>query len=163
VVCDAVLFEQSTPLLTAGPAPAVVAVAEATDLALLGPTLRRGARGWVPRDASVADLVVAVREAARGGTWLPPRLLTALLAELLGARPAADPVRTLLDTLTPRERDVLFCLSDGASRAEVGLRLHLSTNTVRTHVQSILSKLGVSSSVAAVALCRPHLRVQDPT
>ena len=49
---------------------------------------------------------------------------------------------------------VLSCLAEGLNRVEVAARLHVSTNTVRTHVQSILSKLDVNSSVAAVALAR---------
>jgi DNA-binding NarL/FixJ family response regulator len=65
-----------------------------------------------------------------------------------------DPTQTLLGRLTPREREVLSCLAEGLTRPEVAMRLRMSTNTVRTHVQSILSKLGVSSSLAAVALQR---------
>ena len=53
---------------------------------------------------------------------------------------------------------MLACLADGLSRAEVAARLRLSPNTVRTHVQSILAKLRVSSSVAAVALVRQDAR-----
>ena len=49
-------------------------------------------------------------------------------------------------------REVLACLVEGLGRAEIATKLHLSANTVRTHVQSILAKLGVSSSVAAVSL-----------
>jgi len=59
-----------------------------------------------------------------------------------------------MERLTRRERDVLTCLVEGLNRPEVAMRLQLSTNTVRTHVQSILSKLGVNSCVAAVALVR---------
>ncbi len=57
-----------------------------------------------------------------------------------------------LDRLTPREREVLACPVEGLGRTDIAARLHVSTNTVRTHVQSILAKLGVSSSVAAVSL-----------
>lgn len=176
VVCDAALFEAETPDLrvtgaglrpdVAGPATrtsgsaatVVVLVADLTDSDLLCPALRSGVRGWVPREASADDLVTAVREAHRGGTWVPPRLLTSVIDELSGAPPPEDHVRDLLARLTPRERDVLSCLADGLSRVEVAARLHLSTNTVRTHVQSILSKLGVNSAVAAVALSGRSVR-----
>lgn len=154
VVCDAVLFGAEDQELRAfgGPPPALVLVADAADTALLAPALRRGVRGWVPREASAADLVAAVREAYRGGTWVPARLLTGAIRELTGAPAREDQGHRRLAALTPRERDVLACLADGLSRAEVATRLHLSPNTVRTHVQSILAKLRVNSSVAAVAL-----------
>jgi DNA-binding NarL/FixJ family response regulator len=134
--------------------PAVVLLADSPDLARVGAAVRSGIRGWVPRDAGFDDLLAAVRAAADGGTWVPPKVLTVVLNELTWTPPDDDPTRALLARLTPRERDVLDCLADGLGRPEVAARLHVSTNTVRTHVQSILSKLGVNSSVAAVALLR---------
>jgi two-component system NarL family response regulator len=89
-----------------------------------------------------------------GGTWIPPRILTEALVELTADSPQHDPTHGLLASLTPREREVLSCLTDGLRRSEVAARLQVSTNTVRTHVQSILSKLEVNSSVAAVTLTR---------
>ncbi|HEY6748316.1 MAG TPA: response regulator transcription factor [Mycobacteriales bacterium] len=140
--------------LRSGHSPAVVLLADAPDLPRVGAAVRSGIRGWVPRDASFGDLLHAVRAAADGGTWVPPRVLTAVLDELTWRPPDDDPTRVLLARLTPREKDVLDCLADGLGRPEVAARLHVSTNTVRTHVQSILSKLGVNSSVAAVAQLR---------
>jgi DNA-binding NarL/FixJ family response regulator len=145
--------------------PALVLLADRRDRRGLAAAVRCGVRGWVPRDATVSDLILAIREAAEGGTWIPPKVLTAVLGELTWTPPADDPTQMLLVSLTPRERDVLSCLADGLGRAEVAARLQVSTNTVRTHVQSILSKLGVNSCVAAVALARkaaagaPVLRV----
>jgi DNA-binding NarL/FixJ family response regulator len=144
-----------TSTRTGGPAsPAVVLLADRADQDLLATAVRAGIRGWVPRDATVADLVTAIREAANDGTWIPPRLLTAVLGDLIWAPPADDPTQLLLAQLTPREREVLSCLAEGLGRVEVAGRLQVSANTVRTHVQSILSKLGVNSAVAAVALAR---------
>lgn len=142
-----------------GPAsPALVLLADHGDRNRLTAAVRCGVRGWVPRDATVDDLILAIREAAEGGTWIPPKVLTAVLDELTWTPPADDPTQTLLASLTPRERDVLSCLGEGLGRVEVAARLHVSTNTVRTHVQSILSKLGVNSSVAAVALVHKATR-----
>lgn len=175
VVCDAVLYnpeslEQARAGRHHGAAPGdgsgtagdvrggtkpfVVLLADYEDGARLCPAIRSGVRGWVPRDASAGDLIAAVREASEGGTWIQPKVLTDLLRELTGASPVQDAAQKLLATLTSRERDVLSCLADGLGRVEVAARLHVSTNTVRTHVQSILSKLGVNSSVAAVAFAR---------
>jgi DNA-binding NarL/FixJ family response regulator len=164
VLCDIGLFEPA--IRPAGgrgggwPRPGadradrvVVVVADRTESGLLAPALRAGVRGWVPREGSTAELLGAVREAYAGGTCVPSRLLTAALAELTRGRPGRmDAAQDRLDRLTPREREVLACLVEGLGRADIAARLHLSANTVRTHVQSILTKLGVSSSVAAVSL-----------
>jgi DNA-binding NarL/FixJ family response regulator len=61
---------------------------------------------------------------------------------------------TLLAALTPREREVLACLADGDGRRDVAERLYLSANTVRTHLQNLMAKLGVHSSLEAVAVTR---------
>jgi DNA-binding CsgD family transcriptional regulator len=69
----------------------------------------------------------------------------------------------LLAALTPREREVLACLAEGAGRREVAEQLHLSANTVRTHLQNLMAKLGVHSTLEAVALSRPHLEQLRPS
>jgi DNA-binding NarL/FixJ family response regulator len=174
IVCDAVLYSSANPERgqdgqqygpdlgdgnipaddARGTKPFVVLLADYDDHPRLSPAIRSGVRGWVPRDASVDDLIAAIREVSEGGTWIQPKVLTYLLGELTGASPVQDAAQKVLATLTARERDVLSCLADGLGRIEVAARLQVSTNTVRTHVQSILSKLGVGSSVAAVALAR---------
>ena len=68
----------------------------------------------------------------------------------------------LLAALTPREREVLACLAKGAGRQEVAEQLHLSANTVRTHLQNLMAKLGVHSTLEAVAMSRPHLEQLRP-
>jgi DNA-binding NarL/FixJ family response regulator len=138
----------------AQPRPVVVLLADHGDVARLAACLRWGVRGWVPRSSSMDDLLQALREADTGGTWIPPKELTRVLGELVWSSSADDPFEILVDRLTPREREVLSCLVEGLDRPEVAVRLQLSTNTVRTHVQSILAKLGVNSCVAAVALVR---------
>jgi DNA-binding NarL/FixJ family response regulator len=154
VVCDAALFD---PVHAAGDRAAdrFVLVAERSETGLLPAALRAGVRGWVPREASAEDLLAAVRAAYAGGTWVPPGLLTGALAQLTG-RSGQHPDGRVerLDRLTQREQDVLACLAEGLSRADTATRLHLSPNTVRTHVQNILAKLGVNSSVAAVRLAQ---------
>jgi DNA-binding NarL/FixJ family response regulator len=132
--------------------PAVVLLAATGDVSRLAVCLRWGVRGWVPRTCSIDDLLKAIRETDSGGTWIPPKELTRVLGELVWSSGTDDPVQLMLGQLTHREREVLLCLVDGLDRPEVATRLKVSTNTVRTHVQSILAKLGVSSCVAAVAL-----------
>jgi DNA-binding NarL/FixJ family response regulator len=136
------------------PRPLLILLPDHCDVARLAACLRWGVRGWVPRSSSMDDLLEAIRNVVTGGTWIPPKELTRVLGELVWPSSSDDPFQILMGRLTRREREVLSCLVEGLGRPEVAARLRLSTNTVRTHVQSILSKLGVSSCVAAVALVR---------
>jgi DNA-binding NarL/FixJ family response regulator len=136
------------------PGPAVVLLGDHDDCDKLATCVRSGILGWVPRSATIGELIAAIRAAADGGTWIPPKVMTAVLSELISSSRDDDPDEILLAPLTRREREVLACLVDGMDRAQMAARLQLSTNTVRTHVQSVLSKLGVSSCLAAVALVR---------
>jgi DNA-binding NarL/FixJ family response regulator len=114
--------------------------------------VRAGVRGWVPKDSSMQHLLTVIRGVLRGETWIPPPLLTGILAELVSVHDDLRAEAGRLAALTPREREVLSCLSAGMSRADIGRHLFLSTNTVRTHVQNLMAKLDVHSAVAAVAL-----------
>lgn len=114
--------------------------------------IRAGVRGWVPKNSSLQHLLTVIGGVLRNETWIPPPLLTRVLAELMTMREDQEQGTELLATLTAREREVLGLLCSGLSRPEIGERLFLSTNTVRTHVQNLMIKLGVHSSVAAVAL-----------
>ena len=113
-----------------------------------------GVRGWVAKTATAAVLVDAIRGVARGETRIPADLLAdVLVAMSRGTRVPVEHVQGISD-LTSRELEVLGCLVDGLSRTEIGELLHVSPNTVRTHVQSILHKLKVHSALAAVAIAR---------
>ncbi|WP_370144544.1 LuxR C-terminal-related transcriptional regulator [Streptacidiphilus sp. EB129] len=114
--------------------------------------VRAGVRGWVPKNSSLRHLVMVIGGVLREETWIPPPLLTRVLDELLTLRETQEQGAELLSGLTSREREVLSLLCLGLSRPEIGRRLFLSTNTVRTHVQNLMIKLDVHSSVAAVAL-----------
>lgn len=113
--------------------------------------VRRGAGAWLPKSVDVAQLIRVIHGVARGEAWIPPALLGAVLTRLTEPDPAGpDP----LAPLTAREREVLQCMVDGLSRAEIARRLYLSTNTVRTHAQSLLIKLGGHSALEAVAIAQ---------
>jgi DNA-binding NarL/FixJ family response regulator len=91
---------------------------------------------------------------SRGETHIPAALLTNVLVSLSGQPQASVTEAEGIRSLTQRELDVLSCLVEGMSRNEIGELLHVSPNTVRTHVQSILHKLKVHSALAAVAIAR---------
>ena len=111
--------------------------------------MRAGAAAWVRKDESLEHLLCVIRGVARGETWLPPSQIRDVMRLLQRER---DNER-LLAALTPREREVLACLADsGGHREVVAEQLHLSVNTVRTHLQNAMAKLGVHSALEAVAL-----------
>jgi DNA-binding NarL/FixJ family response regulator len=114
---------------------------------LLG-AVEAGIRGWVSRDDGLEALLAAVRAVAHGESHVPTEEVRSLLAAQPQNPSAADRARTL----TEREHAVLAALAAGLSRAEIGESLHLSPNTVRTHVRSILRKYHVHSAPDAVAL-----------
>ena len=116
--------------------------------------LRAGASGWVRKDESFEHLLTVVRGTMRGEAWLPPAETGAVLQLLMRTQRQQQEDDTLLAALTPREREVLACLADGDGRRDVAERLYLSANTVRTHLQNLMAKLGVHSTLEAVALTR---------
>ncbi|MDT3397580.1 response regulator transcription factor [Streptomyces sp. B1866] len=116
--------------------------------------LQAGASGWLAKDCSLSRLLSVVRGVLRDETHLPPALLTGVLRELTATRKHRTESQRLVESLTPREREVLRCMVAGLGRKAVAERLFLSPHTVRTHMQNVLGKLGVHSTLAAVALAR---------
>jgi DNA-binding NarL/FixJ family response regulator len=119
-------------------------------------SLRRGAIGYLLKDMNPASLPVAVR-AALGGEGVLPRTLTAGLIEEFRHRPEARRPRGQpreRPALSAREWEILELLTEGATTADMAERLFLSQVTVRRHISSILSKLGVSTREEAVKLLR---------
>ena len=138
-------------------APRVVMLSRGSEAGRIADSVRAGAAGWVCKSESLAHLLQVIRGVASGETWLPPAQMGAVLQLLLAEREEQRESDRLLASLTPREREVLACLADGAGRRDVAERLNLSANTVRTHLQNLMAKLGVHSTLEAVALTRPHL------
>jgi DNA-binding NarL/FixJ family response regulator len=108
--------------------------------------IRAGARGYVTKTISGADLVDAVRRVAAGDAVFSPRLagfvLDAFATTAPENRPSFDPE---LDQLTPREREVLRLIARGYTYKEIAKELYISTKTVETHVSSVLRKLQLST------------------
>jgi DNA-binding NarL/FixJ family response regulator len=138
----------------AQPGVRTVVLAEKDDPRRAALALQAGASGWVAKDCSLSRLLTVIRGVLRDETHLPPALLTGVLRELTTARKHRTESERLVESLTPREREVLRCMVAGLGRKAVAERLYLSPHTVRTHMQNVLGKLGVHSTLAAVALAR---------
>ncbi|MFJ7155941.1 LuxR C-terminal-related transcriptional regulator [Streptomyces sp. NPDC101118] len=136
------------------PAVRAVVLAERDDPRRAATALQAGACGWVAKDCSLSRLLAVIRGVLREETHLPPALLTGVLRELTAARKHRTDSERLVESLTPREHEVLRCMVAGLNRKDVAARLFLSPHTVRTHMQNVLGKLGVHSTLAAVALAR---------
>lgn len=108
---------------------------------LLVDALDAGARGFVLKDAPLAELVRAVDMVAAGGIYIDPVLAGAVAADKEHRRPE----------LTRRERDVLRLLAEGHTNAAIGKQLFISPETVRTHIAKLSAKLGAANRTHAVA------------
>jgi DNA-binding NarL/FixJ family response regulator len=135
-------IEVARRLATSSPKTAVILYTAYGDRALLTEALDAGARGFVLKEAPLADLARAIELVARGGTYVDP-----VLAGYLASSHTADK----LPALTQRERDVLRLLADGFSNEEIGKRLFISPETVRTHVRKAMGKLDADTRTQAVA------------
>lgn len=109
--------------------------------------LHRGVRGVLPREASPEEVVGALRAAAAGLLVLYPAALQAMMPALTATAPS-----DMIESLTPREIEVLGMMAEGAGNKEIAHRLGISEHTVKFHVGSILSKMGVASRTEAVTV-----------
>jgi DNA-binding NarL/FixJ family response regulator len=129
------------------PSARVVVVTSAADEEHVLAAMRAGASGYVLKDAPPADVVAAVRRAVEGGAVIDPTVAPVLLREARRER-APDP----LETLTAREREVLALVARGLPNKRIAAELGVAEKTVKTHVSSILRKLGVHDRTQAALL-----------
>jgi DNA-binding NarL/FixJ family response regulator len=128
----------------------VVVIGIVEDPHTLCDCLSEGAHAWLSQDTPTATLVQAINEAMLDEIHLPPRLLTPVIRELQSRRSDRDEDSKRLAKLSERERIILDCMVAGLDRDAITLRLGVSHNTVRTHMQNCYAKLGVHSSLEAV-------------
>jgi DNA-binding NarL/FixJ family response regulator len=123
----------------------VVMLTGSTEDRVLLAAIEAGCSGFLTKDRAAAEVAEAVRAAAAGEALISPAQLARLLPRLTRNE------RTLGSDLTERERDVLVELSRGQTNRVIADELHLSVNTVRNYVQSVLTKLGAHSKLEAVS------------
>lgn len=143
----------ATAQLTGRPGAPRVIILTTYDLdEALYAALRAGASGFLLKDVRPADLVEAIRVVARGDALLAPSATRRLLDRFAAIDVPPPAARGVLEQLTEREREVLILLARGGANAEIAERLVVTEATVKTHVSSILRKLGVRDRVQAVVL-----------
>ena len=122
----------------------------------LAPAIQAGASGYMVKTAGRADLVNAVRAAARGLCPLDPQVTPRLLATLRHSSIVLD------NPLSPREAEVLELMAEGQENKEIAAQISVSTQTVKNHVTSILRKLRVGSRTEAITLALHKRWVVNP-
>lgn len=125
--------------------------------------LQAGASGYVLKNLPAAELAAAIHNVHHGGVQLDPSVASKVVAQLARLQAMPEPASEALptppqpiDDLTPREHDVLRLLATGSSNREIGARLFISEGTVKNHVASILSRLGLRDRVQAALYAREH-------
>jgi DNA-binding NarL/FixJ family response regulator len=111
--------------------------------------LRAGAAGFLVKSTPPEDLIGLVRVAAEGHTVLSPAAARRLIAASADSQPARERARKLVGSLTEREVEVLSCLGEGLSNAQIAARLFLSEATVKGYVSRTLDKLGLENRTQA--------------
>ena len=144
--------EATRRLVIAG-SPARILVLTTFDLdEYVHAAIRAGASGFLLKDVTPAKLLEAIRVVAAGDALLAPSVTRRLLARFASTLPQQDHSSATLASLTARETEVLRLLAGGLSNAEIAAELVVSEATVKTHISSLLRKLGLRDRVQAVIL-----------
>ena len=117
--------------------------------------LKLGADAFLLKDADPARLVEAIQRVAAGENVLAPDVTRTLITVATDAPAAGDPsARALVAALTEREREVAVLMTQGLTNNQIGTRLHLSLASVKSHLTSLFTKLGVDNRVSAAMIIR---------
>lgn len=142
-------------LFEAAPQTRILMLTVSEDEADLAAALRGGAAGYLLKTIEGEALISAIQRAVRGESVIAPEMTSKLVAAYRGAteKPSQQtPPLSPLATLSPRERDILRAIAQGASNKEIGRELGIAETTVKIHVQHILRKLDVSTRVHAAVI-----------
>ncbi|MGH3125685.1 MAG: LuxR C-terminal-related transcriptional regulator, partial [Streptosporangiaceae bacterium] len=124
---------------------------------------RAGVDAWVSKSQGADQLETVLRGVARGHSWFPPEMLGEVIRGLRDDVETARESSNLLDTLSPRELDVLTSMAKGKRARQIAAELMISADTVRTHTRSIFGKLEVHSRIEAVSVAwAAGLRPDEP-
>ncbi|MFD8301978.1 response regulator [Streptomyces sp. NPDC059690] len=146
--CDGV--EATRRIREEHPGTQVVVLTTFADDESLFPALRAGARGYLTKDAGGDEIVRAVHSVLSGDAGLSPSIQRRLLERLSEPEPTPAAPAEPPDGLTAREIEVLVLISEGLNNTQIGRRLHVSTATVKTHINNIFTKTGLKGRAQAV-------------
>jgi DNA-binding NarL/FixJ family response regulator len=122
--------------------------------------LQAGATGFLLKDAGPEMLGEAIRAATRGDSLISPSITRRLLSSFARSGRVESPAQPI-DPLTEREEQVLLTIARGRTNAEIAVELHISLSTVKTHVASLMAKLGARNRVEVAMWAYETGRVSD--
>jgi DNA-binding NarL/FixJ family response regulator len=157
--CDGV--EATRRIRARYPGTQVVVLTTYADDESLFPALRAGARGYLTKDAGGDEIVRAVESVLSGDAGLSPSIQRRLLERLSQAEPEPAAAQTP-DGLTARETEVLVLIAEGLSNQEIARTLHVSTATVKTHINNLFAKTGLKDRAQAVRYAYSKGLVRPP-
>jgi DNA-binding NarL/FixJ family response regulator len=140
----------------AGRAPRVIVLTAFEDRIHLARAVEAGASAVLNKAQPIAQIVAAIRQVEAGEELVPPREMVQLLTIAGRHRAADEAARAKLESLTPREAEVLAALADGLSDQEIAERLSIGYETVRTHMVRLMRKLDVDSRLQAALFAVRH-------
>lgn len=161
--CDGV--EATRRIRAEHPGTQVVVLTTYADDDSLFPALRAGARGYLTKDAGGDEIVRAVHSVLSGDAGLSPSIQRRLLERLSGPEPERGPTAPAeaQDGLTAREAEVLVLIAEGLTNQEIARRLHVSTATVKTHINNLFAKSGLKDRAQAVRYAYAKGLVRPPS
>ncbi|MGW1810341.1 response regulator [Streptomyces sp. NPDC002078] len=159
--CDGV--EATRRIRAQYPGTQVVVLTTYADDESLFPALRAGARGYLTKDAGGDEIVRAVESVLSGDAGLSPSVQRRLLERLSQPEPSPPAsVQAPPDGLTARETEVLLLIAEGLSNQEIARKLHVSTATVKTHINNLFAKTGLKDRAQAVRYAYSKGLVRPP-
>ena len=144
-LCGRLVREKVRPIMLVPPDTSI-------HLQLLG----RGAAGLAVSTDGLPGVVAAVRTVMAGHVHIPAHLLGAVLHELIVLQRGTEPTTPRVESLSPREREVLGLLGAGADTRVIAARLFISPHTAKTHINRVLGKLGLASRTEAATFALEH-------
>ncbi|CAL9292368.1 response regulator transcription factor [Streptomyces sp. SudanB182_2057] len=160
--CDGV--EATRRIRAQYPGTQVVVLTTFSDDESLFPALRAGARGYLTKDADGDEIVRAVHSVLSGDAGLSPSVQRRLLERLSRPEPEPEPeAGEAPDGLTTREVEVLVLIAEGLSNQQIARRLHVSTATVKTHINNLFAKADLKDRAQAVRYAYSKGLAKPPT
>jgi DNA-binding NarL/FixJ family response regulator len=137
----------------------VIVLSGTEDDLAMGRAVQAGARGYLSKTEAVGDLPRAIRRAFHGDALNPEEEINNSLSRLRRRRAQEGNVEQRMARLTRRELEILQRIADGETNAQIARELEMSPNTLRTHTQNVLTKLGVHSKLDAIVAAIRHGKV----
>ena len=141
------------------PKARVVVVSAHQGELVMARAVEAGASGFLSKETALSDIVQSVRLAYQGEPLMEPDVVRRVLRHLRHRRAQEATEQQRADRLTPRETEILQLMASGLSTDDIATELSVSPYTLRTHVQNILTKLGVHSKLEALAFAIRHGKV----